>query len=346
MRRASSTRSRDRPTIGRRRRVSDLTRDFYCPQPDCNRRYEAWRSLQHHLRADHNLGMKLREYKNLRSASGNELDLSSRASVGNNTAAGSPTADDLLDMEDVLYDVANAWHSPVGLSGMVSPPMFSADPLAFVEHDEELTSQLRNVFSPGGLTHMLLSGHGSGRASAVVSPFSGLSTAVNSETPTPERMSVTGSRPGTATGHPLSSASAHFSAPAAGGMHSIMEIVGGSSSNSGHGSPLATPTQGPMASFGGHSQQQQQREVRDLQNYLRDFSDTAGVAPQPPRAIPLGSSSVAGVSSSGPGSRRLSQMSAEQDDALFDFLSVSFPADADIENLSASLPDFRPHPMF
>lgn len=62
----------------RRRRASDLARDFWCPETECRRRYEAWRSLQHHLRADHGMPMRLREYKSIRHARGQDLMVDSR----------------------------------------------------------------------------------------------------------------------------------------------------------------------------------------------------------------------------------------------------------------------------
>lgn len=41
-----------------RRSSNELTRAFCCTEPTCERRYEAWRSLQHHLRVKHGIVRK------------------------------------------------------------------------------------------------------------------------------------------------------------------------------------------------------------------------------------------------------------------------------------------------
>eukprot|EP01134_Creolimax_fragrantissima_P004670 CFRG4670T1 len=42
-----------------RRRPTELNRGYECVLPECDRRYEAWRSLQHHLRANHGVITKV-----------------------------------------------------------------------------------------------------------------------------------------------------------------------------------------------------------------------------------------------------------------------------------------------
>lgn len=55
--------SRSTVLTGRRRRTSELNRGFACSEDGCGRRYEAWRSLQHHLKADHGRPVRLKEYR-------------------------------------------------------------------------------------------------------------------------------------------------------------------------------------------------------------------------------------------------------------------------------------------